>query len=286
MIRDAPRGRAGGDVSVPRGMFATPVPWGREGRMAKERERGEARNPAHAVNRLLAMTPAPTLARLQQDLEVVTLAPHTVLAEPGGRLSHAYFPHEGAISVLSVTRRGMIEAATVGKEGFIGFAAVLGESASSCRLLARAGGTASRLPIAALRAAAGGSPQLETLLLGFVRCVLVQLVQSAACNALHTVRERCARGLLTARDRAGGDRFALTQAALAEMLGVQRPSVTIVARGLQEEGLIRYSRGAITIADAARLEGVACECYFAVRAALAAIDPGAGPRPGDDRREP
>jgi CRP-like cAMP-binding protein len=252
--------------------------------MAKERRQGGARNQAHAANHLLAAMPARMRARLQLDLEVARLAPRAVLAEPGGRLTHAYFPHEGAISLLSVTRRGAIEAATVGPEGFTGFEALLGASGSSCRLLARTGGVASRLPIAALRAAARESPLLNARLLASLRCVLLQLVQSVACNGLHPVRARCARWLLAARDRAGSDHFPLTQAALAEMLGVQRPSVTIVAHALQRDGLIRYRRGEVTITDGAGLEGVACECYGLVRgvlrAAPTAIDPGRAPRIG------
>ncbi len=254
--------------------------------MAKERGRGEARDQTHAANHLLATMPVRMLARLQQDLEIVTLVPRAVLAEPGARLSHAYFPHAGAISILSVTRGGTIEAATVGPEGFIGFAALLGGRDPSRRLVVRAGGTASRLPIETLGAAARESPRFNALLLGYVRCVLLQLVQSVACNGLHSVRERCARWLLTARDRAGGDRFELTHAVLGEMLGVHRPSVTIAARRLQTEGLIRYSRGAITITDGAGLEGVACECYGIVRAAFEAVDRGAEPQPGSDLRAP
>ncbi len=254
--------------------------------MAKERGQGKAQDQARAVNRLLAMMPLQTFARLQPDLELVELVPHAVLAEPGAPLTHAYFPHRGMVSFLSVTSRGVIEAATVGPEGFTGFEALLGARDSSQRLLIRAAGTASRLPVGVLCEAARESPAFNALLLGSVRCFLLQLTQSVACNGLHSVRERCARWLLTMRDRTGQDRFELTHAALAEMLGVHRPSVTIVARGLQEAGLIRYSRGIITIRDHAGLERVTCECYAVVQTAFRKALSLPRPDSGEDSRQP
>jgi CRP-like cAMP-binding protein len=130
------------------------------------------------------------------------------------------------------------------------------------------GGVASRLPIEILNGLARESAPLRELLLGYVRYFLIQVLQSVACNGLHSVRERCARWLLMAHDRAGTDSFQLTQEFLAELLGIQRPSVTIVARKLQDAGLIRYSRGLIAIIDRQGLEGAACECYEMVRKAM------------------
>ncbi|MGB8181987.1 MAG: Crp/Fnr family transcriptional regulator, partial [Stellaceae bacterium] len=122
--------------------------------------------------------------------------------------------------------------------------------------------------IGVLVAATRRNPILRDLLLGYVRFFLVQVLQSVACNGLHSVRQRCARWLLMAHDRAGTDTFGLTNQFLADMLGIQRPSVTVVARSLQQAGLIDYRRGTITIADRKRLEGAACECYAIVHRAL------------------
>jgi CRP-like cAMP-binding protein len=127
---------------------------------------------------------------------------------------------------------------------------------------------ASRLPIEVLSDVARASAPLRELLLGYVRYFLIQVLQSVACNGLHSVHERCARWLLMAHDRAGTDSFNLTQEFLAELLGIQRPSVTIVARTLQKAGLIRYSRGLIAITDRLGLEEAACECYEMVRTAM------------------
>ena len=125
-----------------------------------------------------------------------------------------------------------------------------------------------RLPIQTLADAAQESASLRGLLLGYVRYFLIQVLQSVACNGLHSVQERFARWLLMAHDRAGTDSFRLTQEFLADLLGIHRPSVTIVARTLQAAGLISYSRGLITITDRKGLEEATCECYDMVRQAL------------------
>jgi CRP-like cAMP-binding protein len=219
----------------------------------------------HHANRLIAAMPDSLRARLDPYLEVVPLTPRTVLAESGSPLRHAYFPHAGVICLMAVMRKGGAETATIGQEGFIGFEALLGGNTASQRVLVQVAGIASRLPIEILSEVARDSAPLRDLLLGYVRYFMTQILQSVACNGLHSVHERCARWLLMAHDRAGTDSFQLTQEFLAELLGIQRPSVTIVARTLQTAGLIRYSRGLIAITDRAGLEQAACECYGIVR---------------------
>jgi CRP-like cAMP-binding protein len=222
----------------------------------------------HHANRLIAAMPDSLRARLDPYLEVVPLTPRTVLAESGSPLRHAYFPHAGVICLMAVMRKGGAETATIGQEGFIGFEALLGGNTASQRILVQVAGIASRLPIEILSEVARDSAPLRDLLLGYVRYFMTQILQSVACNGLHSVHERCARWLLMAHDRAGTDSFQLTQEFLAELLGIQRPSVTIVARTLQTAGLIRYSRGLIAITDRAGLEQAACECYGIVRTVM------------------
>jgi CRP-like cAMP-binding protein len=222
----------------------------------------------HRANRLIAAMPARQLAQLAPDLEIVPLTPRTVLVESGAPLHHAYFPHGGVICLMAAMRKGGAETATVGPEGFIGFEALLGSKVASQRVLVQVEGTASRLPIQTLADAAQESASLRGLLLGYVRYFLIQVLQSVACNGLHSVQERFARWLLMAHDRAGTDSFRLTQEFLADLLGIHRPSVTIVARTLQAAGLISYSRGLITITDRKGLEEATCECYDMVRQAL------------------
>lgn len=121
------------------------------------------------------------------------------------------------------------------------------------------------MDIRAFREAQRTLPGFQDLLHTYARAFMAQVMQSVACNAVHSVEERCARWLLMCRDRSEGDRFLLTQEFLAEMLGVSRASVNLVARTLQGAGLIRYSRGGITILDREGLEDSACECYRQVR---------------------
>jgi CRP-like cAMP-binding protein len=222
----------------------------------------------HRANRLIAAIPARQLAQLEPSLEIVPLTPRTVLVESGAQLQHAYFPHGGVICLMAAMRKGGAETATVGPEGFIGFEALLGSGVASQRVLVQVEGTASRLPIQTLTDAAHESASLRGLLLGYVQYFLIQVLQSVACNGLHSVQERFARWLLMAHDRAGTDSFRLTQEFLADLLGIHRPSVTIVARTLQAAGLISYSRGLITITDRKGLEEATCECYDMVRQAL------------------
>jgi CRP-like cAMP-binding protein len=246
-----------------------------------------AESDRHRANRLIAALPAREFAQLVPYLEVVPLPARTMLVESGAPLEFAYFPHAGVICLMAEMRKGVAETATVGPEGFIGFEALLGGNTASQRVLVQVEGSASRMPIAELRAAADESAKVRGLLLGYVRYFITQVLQSVACNGLHVVRERCARWLLMAHDRAGTDSFNLTQEFLADLLGIQRPSVTHVARNLQAAGLIRYSWGRLTITDRKGLEAAACECYGMVARALEeTLAPTAPARRDASRRSP
>jgi len=223
----------------------------------------------HLRNRLLARMPSAGLAALARHLEIVPLASRSILFEASKPLQNVYFPHSGLVCLMACMREGATETAAIGCEGFVGFEAVLGGESSANQGLVQLAGTASRLPINALRTAMQEHPQIQDLLLRYVRFFVIQALQAVACNTLHEVEERCAKWLLLAHDRDREvDTFHLTQEFLAEMLGVHRPSVTIVARTLQKAGLIQYSRGVIRITDRKGLEEAACECYRVVKRAL------------------
>lgn len=224
-------------------------------------------------NRLLGSLHKEAFATLSAHLETVLLEPREVLYASGQPIEQVYFPHSGIVCLMATTADGTAETAAIGPEGFVGFEAVLGGNKAASRALVQVAGSASRISIQRLRAALAESTPLRELLLRYVRFFLIQTLQSAACNSLHTVDERCAKWLLVAHDRAGSDSFNLTHEYLAEMLGVHRPSLTVVARTLQRAGLIRYTRGVITIADREGLEEAACECYGVVRRALEEILP-------------
>jgi len=226
----------------------------------------------HRANALLAALNADDFARLERHMRVVPLAHQQVLADAGHELEDAYFPHSGAISLMAAMREGgYAEITTVGPEGVAGLEEMLGAAAMPSRVLVQVAGVGTRIPIRPLRAALEQSATFRALTHRYIRATFVQLGQSVACNGLHSVEQRFARWLLMAHDRARRDTFDLTQALLAEMLGVHRPSVTVVARMMQSAGLIRYSRGVITVTNRKGLEATSCECYGVVRRAFQEI---------------
>jgi CRP-like cAMP-binding protein len=229
---------------------------------------------AHRANRLLAALSTTDFERLSKHMEIVPLAHREVLSEAGGEVSHAYFPHAGAICTVAVmAETGAAETAAIGPEGVAGVEAVLGAHTTACRIIVQVSGTATRIPVRHLRALLDQSSAFRAIVYRYVRARFAQLAQSVACNGLHAVEERCARWLLMAHDRARRDTFDLTQDFLAEMLGVHRPSVTIVAHNMQAAGLIRYSRGVLTVTNRKGLEQASCECYDIVKHAFDELSP-------------
>lgn len=229
---------------------------------------------AHRANRLLAAMNSADFERLSRHMEIVPLAHRQVLAEAGADVGHAYFPHAGAICAVAVmAETGAAETAAIGPEGVAGVEAVLGAHTTASRIIVQVSGMATRIPVRHLRALLDQSSAFRTIVYRYVRARFAQLAQSVACNGLHAVEERCARWLLMAHDRAQRDTFDMTQDFLAEMLGVHRPSVTIVARNMQTAGLIRYSRGVLTVTDRKGLERASCECYGIVKHAFDELSP-------------
>jgi len=218
-------------------------------------------------NSLLKALPPEERRALAPHLETVHLARGTVLAEAGAALGHVHFPHDGVVSsTLTMGDGGTAEIATIGCEGMVGMGVVLGHPQTMTRNVVQVAGAAARLPVTEFEAALARSPAVRALCLSYAAALLFQVMQSSACNALHPTEQRLCRWLLLLHDRAGEDTLHLTQEFLAEMLGVYRPTVTLVARNLQAAGLIRYHRGVIEILDRAGLEEVSCECYRAVHA--------------------
>jgi CRP-like cAMP-binding protein len=217
-------------------------------------------------NSLLKALPPEERRALAPHLETVHLARGTVLAEAGAALGHVHFPHDGVVSsTLTMGDGGTAEIATIGCEGMVGMGVVLGHPQTMTRNVVQVAGAAARLPVTEFEAALARSPAVRALCLSYAAALLFQVMQSSACNALHPTEQRLCRWLLLLHDRAGEDTLHLTQEFLAEMLGVYRPTVTLVARSLQAAGLIRYRRGVIEVLNRASLEEVSCECYRAVR---------------------
>jgi len=225
-------------------------------------------------NLLLAALPKQDLALLTPHLKEVALAHGAVLQKQDEVIDHVYFPQDGIISLLAVMQQGnAIETATIGNEGALGLLAGLGPRRAHSRAAVQIAGSALRIPVARFRAAAEQSTPIRNAIGRYGEMLLIQVQQTAACNALHAVEARLSRWLLQARDRLGSNTLRLTHEFLSQMLGVRRTTVTVVANMLQQAGLIRYHRGHIEIVDRPGLEARACECYEAIRRQIDQVAP-------------
>ena len=229
--------------------------------------------PSGNANLLLARLPADDYARLMTSLELVPLKLKEFLQKPGEPLQHVYFPGGGYVSVLTALRDGgMMEVATIGREGMVGAFATNGAvPPTSATLVQGESDTCYRMTIAAFRAEMDRRGALYELVTRYANALVGFIMQSTACNAVHSVEQRLARWLLTARDRMDNDSFPLTHEFIATMLGTTRPTVTVVAGILQKAGLIEYHRGHVTILDRERLEAASCECYRAATDMIKAV---------------
>lgn len=218
-------------------------------------------------NHLLQSLPAVELAALRPHLEFVDLARDAVLVEAGAPLAHAYLPQDGIISIkIGLSEGQAVVVALIGCDSVLGAAAAFDSGLSSTSAAVLLPGKASMLDIRQFRAAADRSRTFRSLLARHAQALFAQAQQSAACYASHSVEARLSRWLLRARDLTNSESLPLTQEILAQMIGVQRNAVSIVAHALQKAGILRYGRGHIEITNVEGLRETSCECYQAVKA--------------------
>ena len=221
---------------------------------------------AHNSNLLLASLSPSDTAALQSQLKSVHLEQQRVLVEAGATIEAIYFPTSAVISiVVSLSTGELVEAAMIGRDGVIGAGAALDGKISLSRAIVQLAGDAMMCSLDDLRSAAMQSQSLLSKLIRHEQTVNAQSQQSAACIASHHTEARLCRWLLRSRDLSGSDTLLFTQEFLAEMLGVQRTSVTLVAHTLQQAGLMKYSRGKIQIINVAGMQEAACECYETIK---------------------
>lgn len=221
--------------------------------------------PAQVVNHLIEVLSPKAKARMLERLEKVDLVFGDILCEAEAAFRHIYFPLSGFVSlVATVGAHPPLEMGLIGNEGMLGATLILAVPTAPLRGVVQGSGTALRMTAQDLRGELKASPSLVRTLQRYLYVLSAQLAQTASCTRFHEIEARLARWLLMTHDRAQGDHFHLTHQFLANMLGVQRSAVTIAAGGLQERGLIRYTRGDIRIMDREGLEARACECYAAV----------------------
>ena len=200
------------------------------------------------------------------ELEHIRCQREQILMDADSSIGHVFFPDSGVVSVVAVYADGsIIEMATIGREGCTAIQAVFGAKISSVRLLVQIPGSAAKMSRAAFTRAMGSMPSFRSLMFAYVQAFLEQVLVSVACNGAHSLKERLARWLLMMRDRGDDDVLQITQNLLAEMLGVQRPTVTNAARELERAGLITRGRQQVTILNRQGLAKASCECYQLVR---------------------
>lgn len=218
-------------------------------------------------NRLLAALPKEEYERLVANMEAVFLELKHSVYEPNEPIEYVYFVKNGVVSLLNVMEDGKeVEVATVGNEGMVGLPVFLGAEKIPGRAFSQVPGDALRMKADVFKDKVTPGTRLHDLLQRYTQALFNQIAQGTACNTLHSVEERMCRWLLMTQDRVGKDDFPLTQEFLGQMLGVRRPTVSIAASILQKAGLIRYSRGGITILDREGLEDSSCECYAIIKA--------------------
>lgn len=222
--------------------------------------------PKPEPNLLLAALPESDHARLRPHLESVALPLGLSIFESGSKVRHLYFPTSGIVSLLYAMESGAsTEIAVIGNEGVVGIALFMGGESTPSRAVVQSAGHGFRLKAAVLKTEFELGGPLQHLLLRYTQALIAQMTQTAVCNRHHSVDQQLCRWLLLSLDRLASNELKMTQELIANMLGVRREGVTEAAGKLQEAGLIRYSRGRITVLDRSRLEKRVCECYSVVR---------------------
>ncbi len=217
-------------------------------------------------NRLIAALPAADFQQWAEQLQAIDLPYGQVLLESSRIPSHAYFPIDCVVSLLYVLENGAsAEFAMVGPEGVVGIALFMGGISTPSRAVVQRAGSCLRMPAAPLLKLLATEGPAMHLFLRYTQALITQMAQSAVCNRHHSVDQQLCRWLLSSLDRLAGLEVLMTQEHIAHLLGVRREGVTEAASTLQKEGLIRYTRGRITVLDRPALEARSCECYAVVR---------------------
>ena len=218
------------------------------------------------INQLLAALPPADWKRWLPELEWIDLPLGEVLYESGNLQTHVYFPATAIVSLLYVMESGAsAEIAVVGREGVVGISLFMGGESTPSRAVVQSAGHGFRMKAPAIKDEFNRSGPAMHLLLRYTQALITQMAQTAVCNRHHSVDQQLCRWLLLSMDRLQGNELVMTQELIANMLGVRREGVTEGALRLQKSGLIRYSRGRITVLDRPGLERRTCECYAVVK---------------------
>ncbi len=225
-----------------------------------------SRTPDRRTNHLLAALPDAEWQRWLPEVESIDMPLGQVLYESGNTLSHVYFPTTSIVSLLYVMENGAsAEIAVVGNEGIVGISLFMGGGSTPSRAVVQSAGRGLRLNAQMLKSEFNLNGPVLHLLLRYTQALITQMAQTAVCNRHHSLDQQLCRWLLLSLDRLRDNELVMTQELIANMLGVRREGVTGAALHLQEAGLIRYTRGRISVLDRAGLEKRTCECYAVVK---------------------
>jgi CRP-like cAMP-binding protein len=226
------------------------------------KKRGEAAKGGAPANRLLGLLQQKDYARLEPHLEPIILKYRQSLYRANRLIEFVYFIETGVGSLVNTMANGdAAEVGTIGNEGIVGLPLVLEDERAPTAVYVQVPGSGLRITASRFRKELARSPTMRRVMHHYAHAFFNQVAQSAACNQFHSLEQRCCRWLLMTHDRMDSGEFVLTQEFLAMMLGVQRTGVTAAAGGLQRAGLIRYTRGNVTILNRRGLERRSCECY-------------------------
>ena len=218
------------------------------------------------MNHLIAALPDDEFIRLKPNLEPVTLSLGEVIYESGEQLEYIFFPTTAIISLLYIMENGSTaEIGMAGNDGLVGIALYMGGSTTPSRAIVQSAGNAFRMPSRALNDEFSLGGVFQKVLLRYTQSLMTQISQTAVCNRLHSVENQLCRWLLINHDLLQTNKLIMTHDLIANMLGVRREGVSIAAGHLQQQGLIKYVRGTITMLDREALERSACECYRVVK---------------------
>lgn len=219
-------------------------------------------------NRLIAGLPPHVQHKIVSKMELVHLTKQEVIQEQGEPIMHVYFPCSAVISLLMIMENGTgVEVATIGNDGFLGIPRYFGVEAAFARGIVQVPGECRRMQSDLFQREVASNEMLSEQLRRYANDQLAQLARTAGCNRLHAAEQRCARWLLTVHDRTDKHEFPLTQEMIADMLGVTRTSAGLVLQSLEQQGMVRATRGKISILDRRKLQSAACECYRIAKAA-------------------
>ena len=228
----------------------------------------KAQSPTHPLtkNRILNALSSADYQHLLPNLELVKLTRGQVLSHPDEKIKYVYFPESAMVSVIATTPDGQAaEVGVIGREGVVGVDVLMGVDSTSNECLVQLPGGALRIKTEIIKKEFKQGGTFHDLSLRYIHALMMQISQTALCNRLHSIEQRLSRWLLMCHDRSTSDVLPLTQDFLAIMLGVNRPSLTLIAIALQDSGFIKYARGKLIILDRKGLEDFACDCYKVVK---------------------